>query len=347
MQVTAVDVGMGTQDILLFDDTRQIENNIKMVLPSQTLIIAGQIKQAAKEGRDILLTGTTMGGGPSGSAVRQHIQAGLNVFATKKAALTLHDNLDRVAQMGVTLVSEGEAGAIDALPVKMCDVDTCAMDTALGQFGVTLPTDFAVAVQDHGEAPDMSNRMFRFQHFREVLEKGGELERFAHLNEVSPHLTRMQSVMETLKSGDNNVLVMDTGPAAICGALVDMPEGPAVVLNLGNGHTLIAVVQNGRMLALLEHHTRQVNAPKLDDYIVRLCDGQVGFDEVFGDGGHGCHVREAVGFGSVVSVIITGPNRHIMEDSALNVEFAAPHGDMMLTGCFGLVEMFRKKMCVE
>ncbi|MCJ7647886.1 MAG: hypothetical protein MUP85_04680, partial [Candidatus Lokiarchaeota archaeon] len=85
MKVLAIDVGMGTQDILLFDSSQSMENSIKMVLPSQTQIIAGRIKKATSSRRNIVLTGTTMGGGPSGSAVRKHIQAGLKVFATRKA----------------------------------------------------------------------------------------------------------------------------------------------------------------------------------------------------------------------------------------------------------------------
>ena len=343
MQIMAIDVGMGTQDILLYDDAQHIENNIKMVLPSQTRIIAQRISHATGAGRDIFLTGTTMGGGPSGKAVREHIRAGLKVYARPDAALTIHDNLKKVTQMGVTLVGSEET-IPGAKQIEMCDVDTHALGTALGLFGTQLPRDFAVAVQDHGEAPDMSNRVFRFRHFRELLEQGGELERFAHLNQVPPHLSRMQAVMETLKQPGNNVLLMDTGPAAICGALAGSSGSPVVVANIGNGHTLAAVVAGNRMLALFEHHTRNVDAQKMDGLIRRLCDGELGFDDIFNDGGHGCYIRQAVGFLNIESVIVTGPNRQIMEDSALDVEFAAPHGDMMLTGCFGLVEMFGKKM---
>ena len=344
MQIIAIDVGMGTQDILLYDDAQHIENNIKMVLPSQTRIIAQRISHATGAGRDIFLTGTTMGGGPSGKAIREHIKTGLKVYARPDAALTLHDNLEKVTQMGVTLVGEEESVTGGAEQIEMCDVDTHALGTALGLFGSQLPRDFAVAVQDHGEAPDMSNRVFRFRHFKELLKQGGELERFAHLNKVPPHLSRMQAVIETLKQPGNNVLLMDTGPAAICGALTGKSSGPVAVVNIGNGHTLAAVVDGNRILALFEHHTRYVDAQKMDGLIRRLCDGKLGFDDIFNDGGHGCYIQQAVGFLNIESVIVTGPNRQIMEESSLDVEFAAPHGDMMLTGCFGLVEMFGKKM---
>jgi uncharacterized protein (DUF1786 family) len=344
MQIMAIDVGMGTQDILLYDDAQHIENNIKMVLPSQTRIIAKRISNATGAGRDVFLTGTIMGGGPSGKAVLEHIKTGLKVYAHPDAALTLHDNWDKVAQMGVTLVGEVDTAPIGAEQIEMCDVDTHALGIALGLFETQMPRDFAVAVQDHGEAPDMSNRVFRFRYFEELLEQGGELERFAYLNKVPPHLSRMQAVMGSLKHHKNNVLLMDTGPAAICGALAGKSGGPVVVVNIGNGHTLAAVVAGNRVLALFEHHTRYADAQKMDKLIRQLCDGELGFDDIFNDGGHGCYIRKAVGFLNIESVIVTGPKRQIMEDSALDVEFAAPHGDMMLTGCFGLVEMFGKKM---
>ena len=43
MKLLAIDVGMGTQDILLYDSEKNIENCFKMVLPSQTQIIARRI----------------------------------------------------------------------------------------------------------------------------------------------------------------------------------------------------------------------------------------------------------------------------------------------------------------
>ena len=36
MRILAVDVGTGTQDILLFDTSGPVENSVKMVMPSPT-----------------------------------------------------------------------------------------------------------------------------------------------------------------------------------------------------------------------------------------------------------------------------------------------------------------------
>ncbi len=106
MRLLAIDVGMGTQDILLYDSERNIENCIKMVLPSQTQVIARRISIATKLKRDIVLTGETMGGGPCSFAVKRHIDARLRVFATEKAALTINDDLDKVKGMGLVIVRE-------------------------------------------------------------------------------------------------------------------------------------------------------------------------------------------------------------------------------------------------
>ena len=42
-------------------------------------------------------------------------------------------------------------------------------------------------------------------------------------------------------------------------------------------------------------------------------------------------------------LIVTGPRRDLLAGSELPAEFAAPHGDMMLTGCFGLLRALRER----
>ena len=65
MRILTVDVGTGTQDIFLYDSELDIQNGLKMIMPSPTLTISRRIKQATSTGKDILLTGVLMGGGPS------------------------------------------------------------------------------------------------------------------------------------------------------------------------------------------------------------------------------------------------------------------------------------------
>jgi len=336
MKILAIDVGMGTQDIFFYDSAKNIENCFKMVLPSQTQIIAGRIKRETRLKHDILLTGETMGGGPCTAAVVKHIETDFSAFATEKATLTLNDDLNKIKQMGVIVVSEDEANELKASRIEMCDVDRPILEKAFQLFGLSLPDRFAVAVQDHGFSPHVSNRIFRFEYFRDIIKKGGALNLFAYKNNIPDRFTRMKAVERTVPGA----LLMDTGIAAIRGALLDGHARTCLAVNIGNGHTLAGVVSEGRLVSYLEHHTHRMTAGKLDDYLERLCNGMLDFQEIFDDGGHGCHIEEAVGFDNIGTILVTGPRRDIMKGGKLDFRFASPFGDMMLTGCFGLVDAY-------
>ncbi len=334
----AIDVGAGTQDILIYDSEKQIEQCFKMVLPSQTAIVAKRIGNATHLGRDIFLTGDVMGGGACVRAVKQHLKDGLQVYSTEAAAKTIYDDLDRVRSLGVTTIPPNEDSPADAVRIETGDIDLPVIEQMLGLFGVDMPDTFAVAVQDHGESMS-SNRVFRFEHLREVIDRGGGLQSFAYTPETIPaYLTRMGAVARSLSHVCNAVVVMDTGPAAVFGAAgaAEDPDQPTIVLNIGNGHTLCAILMDNRITGVFEHHTRQITIKTLDTYIEKLAAGTLTFEEVFESGGHGCHIRDAPR--EMPQIIVTGPNRHLAEQSRHDVTFAAPYGDMMLTGCFGLIE---------
>src|SRR4030042_1667516 len=109
MRILAIDMGTGTQDILLFDSEGPVENSLKMVMPSATEIAARRIRRATVGGRPLLLTGVTMGGGPCHWALEAHLKAGHAASSTPEAARTFDDDLEMVAKMGVEVVSEDEA----------------------------------------------------------------------------------------------------------------------------------------------------------------------------------------------------------------------------------------------
>ena len=98
--IIAIDIGSGTQDILVWRPGVPVENCPKLVLPSATTIIAQQIKKATSEGKALFLTGTTMGGGPCAAAVRGHLKAGLEVFSLRMPALTLKEDMEKVRGRG-------------------------------------------------------------------------------------------------------------------------------------------------------------------------------------------------------------------------------------------------------
>ena len=342
MQCIAIDVGAGTQDILVYDSEKRVEQCFKMVLPSRTVIVAELIRDATNQRKDVFLDGFTMGGGPCVRAIKDHLKSVLQVYATETAAKTIYDDLDRVRSLGVAVMPDGAEADSSAIRIETKDIDIPAIRGMLGLFGMDMPETFAVAVQDHGESMG-SNRIFRFEDLKRLIRAGGDLQSFVYSRKTIPgHLTRMRAVAETL--ADFDLVLMDTGPAAIFGAVPDTAPvsgandspDPKIVLNIGNGHTLCAILMDERVTGVFEHHTRQLDLGTLDTYIDKLADGTLTFEEIFESGGHGCYIEEIPD--TMPQVIVTGPNRYIAEQSRHDTTFAAPHGDMMLTGCFGLVK---------
>ena len=349
MRILAIDVGTGTQDILLFDSSLTVENNPKLVMPSATTIIARRIGQATREGNDVLLTGVTMGGGPCSWAAEAHLKAGHKVFATPDAARTFDDHLENVERAGIRVVSEDEAKVLaskeDVACIELKDLYLDAIEQALDAFGVEPAYDgVAVAVFDHGAAPvDVSDRTFRFDHLRRVVEQNDSLLSFGYLaDEVPPYLTRMLSVVRTYPARlDAPLFLLDTAPAGALGALGDTlvrSHQERLLVNLGNMHATAFHLQGDRIVGLFEHHTGLIDQGKLNMLLERLVDGTLRNSDVFDDHGHGAHIFG--GNSAAPFLAVTGPQRALLRGSPLQPHFAVPYGDMMLSGCFGLARGF-------
>ena len=345
MKILAVDVGTGTQDILLFDSSREIENNLKMVMPSPTVLVADAIRQATAKRQAILLTGTIMGGGPSGWAMEDHLRAGLKVYATPSAALSFNDELSEVEKLGVRIISDDEAKNLKRVKrVEMRDFYLSQIERALGAFGVPLDVDaYAVAVLDHGNAPPgYSDRRFRFDFLAEAIQAHGRLSAFAFPRDrIPPRMTRMLATARSVDA-DRPLLVMDTAPAAVLGALEDphvqaLPR--ALIANVGNFHTLAFHLGDGRIHGVFEHHTGELTREELETYLGKLARGEITNDEVFGDMGHGALVFDSHA-PPPTDLAVIGPRRGLLRGSALQPYFAVPHGDMMIAGCFGLLRAY-------
>ena len=342
-RILAIDAGAGTQDILLYESDKTMENCVQMVLPSQTAIVAGRIRKATARRRDVFLTGNLMGGGPSVSAIKKHLRAGLAVYATPLAAKTIRDNPREVEALGVRIVEEAPS---EAVIIRTGDIDLPALGRALALFDVELPRRYAIAVQDHGETLEGSQRRFRFQQWERFVEQGGRIVELAYL-EVPAHLTRMKAVQADVPGA----MLMDTGSAAIWGALCDEnvaahQEDGLIVVNVGNQHTVGVLLTSERVWGLFEHHTVLMNPDKLAAHVDSLREGTLTNDEVYDDNGHGAYVHpDYPGAGSFRFVAVTGPNRGMA--AGLGYYMAVPYGDMMMTGAFGLVAAARRLGLVE
>jgi uncharacterized protein (DUF1786 family) len=366
MRILCIDVGTGTQDILLFDSSTEIENCVQMVMPSPTQIVARQVKEATAARRTLLLDGVTMGGGPGAWAVEAHIKAGLAVYATPPAARTFDDDLARVAEMGVCFMDEphimrlwDEFGPSRATLIHMQDLSLPAIDTALTSFNE--PPDYdalAIAVFDHGAAPPgYSDRRFRFDYISQKMGEWADrpvdqaLAAFAAPSDnVHPDLTRLLSVAQTVKQSNRAhlpLLLMDTGPAALLGALGDpvmseAAKGNALFVNVGNFHTLAFHIVNNRIQALFEHHTGLLDGPKLVRLLQDLTAGTLTNRQIFDDSGHGALTLKGDVQPEVTLCAVTGPRRSILSNmqTPWPVYLAVPHGDMMLAGCYGLLRAY-------
>jgi uncharacterized protein (DUF1786 family) len=339
-RILAIDVGAGTQDILLWEAGQPVENSVKLVLPSWTTILARRVRRATRQGRPVFLTGNLMGGGPVVSAMKRHMQAGYTVYVTPRAALTIRDSLEQVRERGYAIVDH-TPDVSDLLTLRGRDVDLSALSDALRLFGISIPETVAVAVQDHGECLEGSNREFRFGLWREFVERGGGLLDLVY-REPPACYTRMKAVQQDVPGA----ILMDTGPAALWGILEDERasqhrEAGFVLVNLGNQHTLGVLLRAKRILGLFEHHTVLMTPEKLDVLVTKLRAGTLTHAEVFDDHGHGAFIRsDYVPNEGFDFVAVTGPQRHLAAD--LGYHAAAPYGDMMLTGSFGLVAATRR-----
>ncbi|HEY8767005.1 MAG TPA: DUF1786 family protein [Dehalococcoidia bacterium] len=355
MRILAIDVGTGTQDILLFDSAQPIENAFQLIMPSPTQIAAGRIRRATEAGRAVALSGTIAGGGPCHWALEDHLRAGLPAYATHDAAMTFDDDLANVGRIGVTLVSDDEIAHVDADHITLRDLDLAAIRTALAAFDVSGHFDgLALGCLDHGAAPPgYSDRLFRFEHLRRVVESRNDLCAFACLpEEVPDYLIRARSLLASVDV-DAPVVFLDTGPAAALGALQDPAVGEReeqVVLNLGNMHALCFHLRGTQIVSLYEHHTGELTTAQIEDFTRHLIACTLKHEEVFNTKGHGVFYTEPHSVGARLAapgplplIAVTGPQRAKLRGSNLNPYFAVPHGDMMVSGCFGLLQAFAEK----
>ena len=334
MKILAIDIGAGTQDIMVYDDNDGFDNAYKLVLPSPTRFFADMVRNTKQ---DLVIYGDTMGGGPFARAVREHLKK-YRVYMTTKAAITIRDDLEIVKSYGVTILSDDEVESMreKAKPIKVSDINDQLLHVLKSSFGLDTSFDvIAIAAQDHGVAPrGVSDRENRFRLIEDKV--GGRIESFAYLDDVPENLSRMNAIFQSVKKWHKgHILLMDTGPAAVLGSIEDervKEKKNCICINVGNAHTIAMSMKENRIMGVFEHHTKLLDLQKLGYYIEKLGDGTITFKEVFDDGGHGAVVI-AKNQPDVIS--LTGPKRAKMKGLGI---FSAPGGDMMMTGPVGLIK---------
>jgi uncharacterized protein (DUF1786 family) len=258
----------------------------------------------------------------------------LPVFAHSQAALTIRDDLDQVAQMGIRITDR--VPPLAAM-IEMGDIQEKALAGLFRSFDLILPETRLVAVQDHGFAPQESNRRFRFIQWENFLASGKPLETLLY-RDIPAHLTRMKAIQETWPQA----LVMDTGAAAILGALEDdqvkkIDPSRILIVNIGNEHTLAAWLVDGSLRGIFEHHTFFLNKESLMTLLQDFVSGRLTNEQILAVHGHGC-LNNFPGEGPFPPLVVTGPRRGLL--AGTTAIMAAPYGHMMLSGCFGLLRAY-------
>lgn len=330
--ILVIDVGSGTQDILVYQAGKNVENCPKLVMPSRTQLVAEQIRRATQLGHNIFLYGHVMGGGACTAALKEHLEAGFRAYATEQAAYTFNDNLAKVHRMGIELV---EAAPENTCKIWLGDIDLPAYQQALKAFEQPLPSQLAVAVQDHGFSANESNRTLRIRLWKDFIAQGGILSDLVFTEKIPEVYTRMKAVKEIVPGA----ILTDTGTAALLGITADPAIRPQlekgiIAINIGNSHTLAGAIRGQRIYGLFEHHTKDLNTKILATLVKRMQNNELSNEEIVNAGGHGAtfHPDMRQGWDYIA---VTGPKRAMAKP--LGWYEAAPYGDMMLTGCFGIL----------
>jgi len=341
-KILAVDIGAGTQDILIFDPEKTMEGMISMVLPSPTLFYGERIKRCKE---DLFLEGDTIGGGGITSVLKEHIERGHRVIMTRDAAFSVRDNLDEVEAMGIEIVMTPQEFKGDRFRLREVDIEV------LKEFLSNFEEDFnigvvAIAVQDHGTPPlNTSARKFRFSNFESFLKKKRTPLSFAYWEDEIPlQYKRMRSACQAAREQlpQARCLLMDTSFSAIVGCMEE-GRGISLLVNVGNNHTLAVLLSDGKIDGMMELHTLSLTPEDLGDQIEKFVRGEISNDEVFERGGHGAVIFHPHPLPDL-SIKVTGPHREIFRDTGLPFKFAAPYGNMMMTGPIGLIRAVQAKL---
>jgi uncharacterized protein (DUF1786 family) len=177
-----------------------------------------------------------------------------------------------------------------------------------------------------------------------MLYKDPNLKKFLLREEEIPgYYYRMRSNVQESKSflPETDVVVMDTSPSAIMGCLQDLnvkDKSPVLAVNIGNGHTMAAVISENRLNGLFEHHTSKLTSEKLEEMLVKFAKRRLTSAEVFDEGGHGViYFDDMPGYDNLDVIVVTGPKRSLMIGSSLDYVQATPGGDVMMTGTIGIL----------
>ena len=335
-------------DVLYYDDESDL--HYKAVVKSP---VRHRAEQIALIPGNLVVTGREMGGGPVSTVFKQRAQEA-EVAMTPSSAATIHHDLERVASMGIRIVSETDAADLSGTPdytaVTTGDLQIERIKEIVKGFGVPFSFDaIGICAQDHGVPPEgVSHLDYRHSLFRQELDKAP----FAHTllyrsDDIPSTLNRLVSISkDAAELPAKEIYVMDSGMAAIHGASIDIQtrsKKQILVLDVATSHTVGAALSDGEIAGFFEYHTHDITLDRLEVLLVDLADGKLRHDQVLEEGGHGAYIRKAFGFQAADIIVVTGPKRRLVQAIRFPIVFGAPLGDNMMTGTVGVLEAIRRR----
>jgi len=341
-RVYCMDLGTGTIDLLYRDPAKLAENWTRIVAPSPALVHMGQVQAAPGP---LFVDGWVVGGGPFKKALVKHAAEHRTVLTPRCAAI-VKNNEAIVRGHGIEISEEAPEGATRIWADELRLADHLEI---LAKLGEPPPDGFAVAVQDHGGSDDgLPDRVHRFAEFRDILAGSPRVEDFAFTAATVPRpFRRLATAARYLEEhgGGRPYLVMDTVFAGLLGCLESRPAegaGPVLAVNLGNSHATAAIVEQGEVLALFEHHTRvfKKGLAPLPERLQEFCDAALTEEGVREDGGCGVWYRRPGEPLAPVAARCSGPRRGLLAGKTLPGGLVAEEAfagvDPMMVGPLGL-----------
>ncbi|MGA1861526.1 DUF1786 family protein [Deferribacter thermophilus] len=332
MVVLSIDIGLGTADYLLYEEGVNPENFIKLILPSPTKLFS---KKISNFNGVLTVGGYTIGGGFINKSLKRYLSTN-NVILSKDAAKTVSDDLSEVINEGFKVVED-----IVNPDIFLKEIDLEIIDFIEKMCGSKIDK-VLVAAQDHGFEKGKSDRVVRIEFLKKFLKDGLLKAKFEKTVVIPNSFSRWNSLKKQLLDiAIFDFAISDTSVVASLGAAFDAKSFPCVTVDVGNGHTFIALIDKGyKISAFIEHHTSMLSKEKILSYIADLCLYKIKHEDIFNDGGHGAHIYYKIDEIDIqdIPIYVTGPRRkELFDNYNERVNFVSPFGDVMITGNVGLL----------
>ncbi|WP_457619780.1 DUF1786 domain-containing protein [Methanopyrus sp.] len=315
VKTVVIDVGVGTTDVVAY--TGDPEYSPRFVAPSRVSTLAQRLRSMLGDPpRYLALVGVPMGGGPTTKELKRLMGRGTEIYAELDAALTLHNDVRRLEEMPRLHIVEDPIEEVppDSPVVETYDFRVSTVFEALQRSNVDTDSveTIVACVQDHGYHPNYeSNRKHRFERlFRQYLGANGcKPDRMA-FDDVPPEsFPRLRTAYLEAESAGVGAVAMDSKvPIAMLGR-VDSDADRLLVIDYGTGHVTAFLFDGDRIVGVYEHHTARLSPEKFERQIREFVEGELENEDVYRDGGHGCHNVSPIDWDEVEDIVSLGPKK--------------------------------------